>query len=60
MPIESFFDLYQLLLTSSSDGRVVVSCMASISSEAGSLAHDPEDEDERQLPLEDGVIQVRG
>jgi hypothetical protein len=45
----------QLLLTSSSDGRVVLSCMASISSEShGHL----DDDEEAKAPLEDGVIQV--
>ena len=51
--------LFQLLLTSSSDGRVVLCCMASISSESrSSVDNDFDDDDVKKPPLEDGVIQV--
>jgi hypothetical protein len=52
---------FQLLLTSSSDGRVVLSCMMSISSEQNQAFNIEDDDDyggERKMPLEDGVIRV--
>ncbi len=54
--VNNYLGSFQLLLTSSSDGRVVLSSMTSISSE--SQGHLDEDEEGETAPLEDGVIQV--
>ena len=48
----------QLLLTSSSDGHVVLSCMTSISSEPYGHIVDDEEEVVNEKPVEDGVIRV--